>query len=253
MKNNKNRNQNYIWISTVLVLVLWWILAEIVDNQIKFPTPYDTAQNFIRIITDEDFFLMLFYSTRRLIIGFTISFAIGLILGLISGVSDAFYYFIKPIILTLRSVPTMAVILLSLIWLSREISPILVVSLVVFPIIYSAVVNGIRNVDKQLLEMTSIYKLSRKRKIFHLYLPSIRSSLASVLAAAISLNVKISIAAEVLSQPKYGIGTGFQMEKYAINTAGVLAWTIIAVVIAGFFEWLIKKLFKRYANVDSKA
>lgn len=246
MNNKEKRNRIYMLISTVIIFILWWVLADLVDNQIKFPTPYDTLENFIRIVTGDKFFLMVYYSVRRLIIGFSISFVIGLVLGLLSGVSNTFYYFVKPIILTLRSVPTMAVILLSLIWLSREISPILVVSLIVFPIIYNAVVDGIRNIDNQLLEMATIYKLSRRRKIFHLYFPSIKSSLASVLAAAISLNVKISIAAEVLSQPKYGIGTGFQMEKYAINTAGVLAWTIIAVFIAGFFEWLIRLIFKSY-------
>lgn len=253
MNKKVKKNQIYVAISTVLVLVLWWILAELIDNQIKFPTPYDTAENLIRIVTDDNFFLMIFYSIMRLITGFLISLAIGVVLGLISGISDAFYYFVKPIILAMRSIPTMAVILLSLIWLSREVSTILVVSLVVFPIIYSAVVNGIRNVDKQLLEMTTIYKLSRRRKIFHLYLPSIRSSLASVFVAAISLTVKVSIASEVLSQPKYGIGTGFQMEKYAINTAGVFAWAIIAVIIAGILEWSIHKIFKRYVSVDSKA
>lgn len=247
MNHYITKNKKYMFISTIVLILLWWIVAIVVDNQVKIPTPDETWKAFVRIVMGKNFGIMLLHSIRRMFIGFMISFLAGIVIGMFSGFSNTIYYLLKPIILTMRSVPTMAVILLSLIWLNREISPILVGGLVIFPIIYSAVVDGIRNIDHKLMEMVQIYAIGKKQRIFRLYVPSIRSALASVGVAAFSLNVKISIAAEVLSQPKYGIGTGFQMERVALNTAGVFAWSFIAILIAGLFEWLIGKFFNKYS------
>lgn len=246
MKPYSLKNRRYMLVSTIAIIGLWWIAAVIVDSSIKIPSPYETIQAIIRIVSDEHFFIQLFNSLKRILFGFSMAFFFGLTLGMVSGFFDTVYYLLKPIVLIQRAIPTMAVILLSLIWLNRELSPILVGVLVIFPIIYSAVVNGIREIDKNLLEMADIYHLSFKSRLRHLYLPSIRTSLASVSAVALSLNIKISIAAEVLSQPKYAIGTGFQMERVSLNTAGVLAWSFIAILIAGLLEWLLTKLLLRY-------
>lgn len=246
MKTYSSKNRKYMFISTVVLVGLWWILAWIVDSSIKIPSPYETFQNMVKIITNPYFALQLFNSLRRILLGFTISFVCGVALGMISGFSDPVYYLLKPLILIQRAVPTMAVILLALIWLNRESSPILVGILVIFPIIYSAVVSGIREIDVKLMEMADIYHLSLGRKLRHLYFPSIRSSLASVSAVALGLNIKISIAAEVLSQPKHAIGTGFQMERVALNTAGVLAWSFIAIILAGILEVILGWMLSKY-------
>lgn len=237
-------------LSIVIILILWKVISFIVNRSIKIPSPEETFKALITIITGKYFLLQMVASLRRILIGFLVSFVMGLVLGVLSGLFDPIYYLLKPIILTQRAIPTMAVILLSLLWLNREMAPILVGVLVIFPIIYSAVVNGIRQIDKKLLEMCQVYQIKCKRRLLHLYLPSIQSALLSVSAAAVSLNVKIIIAAEVLSQPKYSIGTGFQMEKMAFNTAGVFAWAIIAILLAGVLEYLVsfkylKKLRKK--------
>lgn len=240
------KNRKYAIISTVLVIFMWTIIALIVDNSIKIPTPMETLRALKEIVSHEYFYIQLLSSMKRFLIGFGLSLILGVTLGMLSGFFTPIYHLLQPIVLTQRAAPTMGVILLALIWFEREVAPILVCVLVIFPIIYSAVVNSVRHIDKQLLEMTSIYELSRKRKFIHLYLPSIRSSLLSVASAAIGLNIKINLAAEVLSQPKYAIGTGFQMEKAALNTAGVFAWSIVAIALAGFFEYLIKIIFKKW-------
>lgn len=238
------KNKKYAIISSVVIILLWELSAKTVDNSLKIPSPKETVVAFFTIVNGKYFYLEIFNSLKRVILSFLISLSAGISLGIIAGFVLPIYYLLHPIILIQRAMPTMGVILLSLIWLNREIAPILVGALIIFPIIYSAVVNGIRNIDKKLLEMTKIYEFSRRRKLLHLYLPSIRSSLMSVSAAAISLNIKVSIAAEVLSQPRYAIGTGLQMEKVSLNTAGILAWSAIAIILAGFFEWFVTLLFR---------
>lgn len=243
--DNKKLNKKYQIISILIILTLWTIFAYVVDNTVKIPSPYETFIELIKIICNDKFLLQVTSTLTRVIISFSIAFVLGLVLGVVSGFNEGVYYLLNPIILILKSMPTMAVILLSLIWLGREISPILVCFLICFPIIYTAVVNGIVNIDKKLLEMTDIYRFTKSNKLKHLYLPSIKSALVTISATSFSLTIKVCIAAEVLSQPKYSMGTGFQMEKVALNTAGVLAWSVIAIVIAGIFELLITKILDR--------
>ncbi len=237
------KSRHYTLLSITILVILWWIGAVLADNPIKFPTPIETLIAFSDIVTSKTFFLQVLSTLRRAMIGFVIAFAGGVCLGIVSGVSNQAYYLLRPLILAQRSVPTMAVILLALIWLGRDIAPILVGIILIFPIIYSAVVDGIRHVDVQLLEMVKVYHISKKKRLYHLYLPSIRSSLFAVASAAISLNLKVTIAAEVLSQPGQGIGTGFQMEKIALNTAGLLAWAVIAIALGALLEFLVSPRF----------
>lgn len=240
------KNRNYALLSTAIILLLWWLAAATVNNSVKIPSPLETIQALLEIITSKYFLLQVFSTLKRALLGFAIAFISGVVLGILAGAFAPIYYLLRPLVIAQRSVPTMAVILLTLIWLNRDIAPILVGVIVIFPIIYGAVVNGVREIDVKLLEMAKIYHLSRKKKLLHLYLPSIGSSLRAVAAAAISLNLKITIAAEVLSQPGNAIGTGFQLEKISLNTAGVLAWAIVAIVIGWLLETIVGLKFMKF-------
>lgn len=248
MKAYTLKDRSYILISTVVLLLLWKILALIVGKPIIVPSPEETFQSLIRIINSSDFIIAVGSTITRVVIGFTLSFIIALVLGLLSAFITPFYYLLKPIILLQKSVPTMAVILLAIIWLDSEMAPILVGFLVIFPIIYSAVVQGVRDIDPKLIQMAKVYQLNVYTKVRRIYIPAIRSSLFSVISAALSLNLKITIAAEVLSQPNISIGTSFQIEKSTLDTAGVFAWSIIAIVMAALFDILIKYFRKRYVH-----
>jgi NitT/TauT family transport system permease protein len=59
------------------------------------------------------------------------------------------------------------------------------------------------------------------------------------MAVALGLNVKVMIAAEVLSQPARGIGTMFQIERARLNTPGVFAWCAIVVGIAATLDSIL--------------
>lgn len=226
-------------VSIIALILIWAFVAFIVDNEVKIPSPYATLLSFIEIVRDGKFFLRLGNTLFRVIISFTISFSLAIFLGVLSGFINPIYYLLKPLLLLQRSIPTMAVILLALIWLNRELAPILVGGLIVFPVLYTSVVTGIRAIDKKLLEMVKVYKLDFKRKLKCLYIPSVKEAIISISAVSMSLCIKVTIAAEVLSQPRFAIGTSFQMEKVAVNTAGVFAWSFIAIIIASIFEYLV--------------
>ncbi len=244
MKAYITKNKTYQILSVLILIFIWQILAMAIKNEIKLPSPYDTFISLLEILSSDNFLIDIMGTLKRTFISFFTSFALGISLGMLSGFYKPVHYSLRPIMLVLRSTPTIAIILLSLLWFGREFSPILVGFLVVFPLIYNAVENSIKNVDKDLLEMTRIYGFSNKKKLKHSFIPTIKSSLLAISATTIGLNIKVCIAAEVLSQPQNAIGSGFQMEKVALNTAGVLAWAVIAILLSALCEYIISKILK---------
>ncbi len=233
-------------ISTVVLIIIWKFAAMWIGKSIIIPSPEETLLELIRIVSEPDFFAAVFNTLHRVIIGFSITFIVALVLGGLSGFSSTVYHLMKHLVLLSKSVPTMAVILLALIWLRSEKAPILVAFLVTFPILYQNVVQGIRQVDLKLIEMVNLYGVNKWKILKDLYLPSIRSYLLAGMSTAMGLTIKIVIAAEVLSQPYLSIGTSFQLEKAHLNTAGVFAWSFIAIVLASIFDWIIEGI--RYWN-----
>lgn len=239
-KNKNFKEFLYTLLSIIILVICWKVLAIVVDKEILVPSPEGTLIELIRMIQSPNFVLSVTNTLIRALSGFMLALAAGIFLGMLGGFFKPMYYLLRPLVLINKAVPTMAMILLALIWLESEKAPILVGFVVIFPVIYENVVEGIRNVDVKLVEMMKIYEIDRLGRLKDLYIPSIKSYLYGGMIAAMGLNLKIIIAAEVLSQPRISMGTSFQIEKANLNTAGVFAWLIITIVIAGILEQTLK-------------
>ena len=229
----------------LFLLALWKILSFWVDAAIIIPAPEETLKTCFRLILQPGFPTKIWHTVARSLGGFFIALFSALGLGIIAGTYKPVYNLFKPLVSITKATPTMSIILLALIWLHTEIAPILVGFLVIFPLLYTNIVEGIRTVDIKLLEMAGIYRVKKRRIISEIYLPSLSSYLTAGVATAMGLNLKVVIAAEVLSQPRDCIGTSLYMEQINLNTAGVFAWTIIAILISSSFDYSLNLLRKR--------
>ena len=239
------KNNLYLVFSLVFLLALWKVLSLWVNAAIIIPSPEETLKACFTLLIQPDFLTRVWHTVARSLAGFFIALFSALFLGIMGGAYKPAFILFKPLVSITKATPTMSIILLALIWLHTEIAPILVGFLVIFPLLYTNIVEGIRNVDVKLLEMAKMYQVKKKRIITELYLPSLSSYLTAGAATALGLNLKVIIAAEVLSQPRNCIGTSLHLEQINLNTAGVFAWTIIAILISSFFDYFLNLLRKR--------
>lgn len=244
LKNKSFRELFYTLLSAIMLLAFWKLLSMAVHKEILIPSPENTFIETINIMKSPYFIPAVLNTLKRAFAGFILALALGMTLGMMGGFFKSVYYLLRPVVLINKAVPTMAIILLALIWLESEKAPVLVGFVVIFPVIYENVVQGIRNIDEKLIEMMDIYEVNQWDRIKDLYIPSIRSYLDGAMSAAMALNLKIVIAAEVLSQPRISMGTSFQIEKANLNTTGVFAWSLITIFIAGIFEQTLQRIKK---------
>ncbi len=241
----QDKNKIQVALSCVILLFLWQIIAVKINNEIYLPTLGQVFTSIKEIVLEDRFILDIFSTISRCILSFLIALVVAFILGIISYSFNIFNNFLTPITSLARSIPNMVLIVLTLIWFNKESAPYIVVFIMVFPVLYDAVLGAMNNINKSILEMAKLYKISRKDKILKIYLPAIKFSLISILSSTISLGFKIVIAGEVYGQPLYGIGAMIQSEKVNFNTTAIFAWIIIIVIISSLLNLIEKLLLRR--------
>ena len=241
----QDKNQVQVVLSCAILLFLWEIIALKINNDIYLPTLQQVFISMKEIVLEDRFILDVVSTISRCILSFFIALVVALILGIISNNLNIFKNFLTPITSLARSIPNMVLIVLTLIWFNKESAPYIVVFIMVFPVLYDAILGSMKSIDKGTLEMAELYKISRKDKILNIYFPSIKFSLVSILSSTISLGFKIVIAGEVYGQPLYGIGAMIQSEKVNFNTTGIFAWIIIIVIISSILNLIEKFLLRR--------
>jgi len=246
MLNSITKNRLLTAASMLVLLLVWKLLALYWHQELILPSPEATLYKLWTVLQSKTFWPSVTLTIGRGLVGFFISCGLGLILGFAAGFSAPVYWLLQPWVTVIRTIPVMSVIILAIIWFQSDIVPVFVTFLMIFPIIYGNVVAGIKNVDRQLLEMARMYRVKTRRIIFELYIPSILPYLLAGASNAMGITWKVIIAAEILSQPLYAIGTNLMIAKIDLETAQVFAWTVITIVISFVFEYLLNTLENRF-------
>lgn len=227
-------------ISVIAMLLIWKLLALYFNSALIVPHPERTLITMLRLFTDVDFLGIAGSTILRGTAGFIISALLGILIGIVSGIRPRFYAFFRPVLVTIRSVPVIALALLALIWFRPGFVPVFIAMLTMFPFICTNVIDGIRSVDPGIVEMAKFYRVNHSRIIREVHIPAIMPFIISGASSALGIGWRAIIIGEVLSQPDYGIGTMMHAQQIYLNVDAVIAWTIIAVLISYIFEKLIR-------------
>lgn len=245
MKNLSIRNRIISLTVIVLLIIGWEWLSGSFDSRQILPGPGDTLTSLINIAGKPDFLPALASTLFRGFIGFLLAFAGAVLIGIPAGLFSAIEAGFKPILITLRSTPVVAIILLALIWFKAEQVPVFIGFLTMFPILTINISQGIRETDHDLIQMAHLYKIKMRRILRDIYWPSILPFLYSGISTAVGFGWRSVIIGEVLSQPRYGIGSMMQDAQSYLLVSEVIAWTVIAIVVSAVFEYIIRLVENR--------
>jgi NitT/TauT family transport system permease protein len=245
--NKKNIKKDYpIFLAAIFIIfIAWKIISLVINSEIIFPSPESTFIGVIEVASQDDFLSAVLHSITRGLIGFAFSFLSGIVLGITTGLSKILYTLMEPVLVIIKSIPLISIILISLIWFDSENVPIFASFLVSFPIVYTNVVEGVKNIDTKILEMAKSFRAKKIRILTEIYIPAILPFIIAAAVSSVGIGWKAVIAAEVLSNPLRAIGTSMQLSKIYLETDKVIAWTVIAILISYFFELLIKIIGKK--------
>lgn len=236
--------KNYLYVLSLFVLLIIYILvSNLVDNVILLPKIKDILLYFKNL----ELTVILKQTSHTLFkafISYTFSLIFALIIAVIACYKDM-NLLIKPYISILRTIPTISIILIALIWLGNEKAIYLIPFLVIFPLLYETIYFYIKNVDPKLTQVCDVYQFTISKKIKYLYFYSLLEGLILSFKQTFGLCFKIIVMAEVIGQASIGIGAKIQNEKININMPGVFAWTIILIILILLIDYLLDFLTKK--------
>jgi len=222
----------------------------LLNQGILLASPVDVLVRLFGLIGEQDFWATVGFSFARISVGFIAGLMIGVALAILAARSEWVEILLSPLMVTIKTVPVASFIILALIWITSGKLSLFISFLMVLPVIYNNVLRGIKSIDPKMDEMADVYHLSWGRRFKYIWIPTIYPFLISACEIALGLAWKAGVAAEVIGIPTGSIGEKMYMSKVYLDSASLLAWTVIIVLISVLFEklviWLIKKGYDRY-------
>jgi NitT/TauT family transport system permease protein len=233
-------------------LLVWEVLDLVIHEDILLASPFAVFVTLLGLIRTLDFWHTIFFSFGRIVLGFVLAITTGTILAVLSYLSVVIKELISPLIKIMKSIPVASFIILALVWIRATNVSVLISFLMVLPVIYLNVWQGLNAADEKLLQMAAVFHIGRIKKIKAIYIPTVIPYFVSAISIGLGFCWKSGIAAEIIGYPSGSIGLRLYEAKLNLMTKELLAWTVVIVIISILFEkavmWLIKLLQKDYSD-----
>ncbi len=134
----------------------------------------------------------------------------------------------------------------------RDLIPGLIAALIVFPVVFSNTIEGLRAARPELLETANAYKLRFFDRVKCIWLPTLRPFMVSAAGASVGLAIKAGIAAEVLICPEVSVGKYIFNAKQNMEYVELFAWTVAIVIFSYLLDIAFKLSLKRIKRKTRK-
>lgn len=237
-------------ISVCIWIAIWQIAFMVVDKELLIASPMQVGLRLSELIVTKDFWHTTGHSLLKITEGYLIGVVIGTLLAVLTVKWDFCYEFFYPVISVIRATPVASFIILALVWLRRDNISLFICFLMVLPIVWANVSQGIRDVDVRLVEMGRIFGFTPMKSLKKIYIPSVMPYFTTGLTTSLGLAWKAGIAAEVMSTPGTSIGTQLYNSKVYIETVDLFAWTVVVIFLSFVLEKAVVYLIRKFLKGD---
>ena len=230
MRNNAEK------LGAVLIALLFWQLAaKLIDSSILMATPIEVLRRLTTIWRDDGFVEVILFTLTRISLGYLLAVAAGLMAAFAANACRGIEVLLSPWVAAFRAVP---------------VASMIVAFLVVFPVVYTNMLAGLKARSTALWEMAKVFSMSRGKYLRYVLLPQLKPYMLSACSVTAGMAWKAGVAAEVIGTPPRSVGKMIYQSKIWLNTADLFAWTLILVLLSVIFEKLFITLLKKLLKVD---
>ena len=230
--------------AAVFWILVWEAAAIAVSRELILPSPVNVARTFWRLLGESGFWSSALMSILRILSGFLAGVFAGTLLAALTSRFSLMNALFSPIMRVVRATPVASFIILVLLWIGKSVVPGFIAALMVTPIIWEATRAAVSETDADLIEMTEAYRFSGWRKLKLLYIPSALPAWNAACVTSMGLAWKAGVAAEVLCQPNFAIGSKLYYSKVYLETPELFAWTALVIILSFILEYGFKRLMK---------
>jgi sulfonate transport system permease protein len=234
-----------------VLLAVFWEIAVYVgwSNGRLVPPPSIIFKTFAELWSTGELQLHTLATVSRVAAGFVCGVIGGTIFGAIAGYSSLTYRLLDPTLQGLRAVPSIAWVPLFILWFGIfEASKVILIAVGVFFPVYLGVMGAILSVDRKIVEVGRVFRLSGPAMVRRILLPAVLPAYVTSLRAGLGLGWMFVVAAEFMGASKglgYLLVDGQQLGKPAQIVCAIIAFAILGkltdsllgAVTAPFLRW----------------
>lgn len=206
----------------------------------QMPAPTQVAQTLFNLAVSGELLRHINASLLRVAAGFLIGAGLAIVIGTWVGLSRRAEAYLEPTFQALRAIPSLAWVPLLLLWLGIDETPkVVLIALGAFFPVYLALLAGIRNIDRKLVEVGQLYQLSRIALVRRILLPAALPNLFTGLRGALSLSWMFLVAAELIAATR-GLGYLLSDGRETSRPDLVIAAILLLAVLGKLSDSLLK-------------
>jgi NitT/TauT family transport system permease protein len=213
-----------------VVLVVWEAVSRRYGAYVM-PSPRAVVQGLVQVVLSGEVWTHAGASLSRIAVGFGGALVVALVLGLASFLWRPARIAVADVVTVLNSTSVFVWIVVSLVWFGlSNMAPIFTTFMITLPVMASNVVEGVASVDRRLLEMGQVYRLSGWDRFRSIVIPSTVPHLVAGMKVGFGLALKVSVVAEIFGVTR-GIGYVMNYSREILATQMVFAWALVMVAI----------------------
>lgn len=225
-------------------LAVWVLVAGLVAQPLILPGPGAVVVALLRLVCDAGTWAILAGSGARILGGLALAAVCGVVMAGASVRSLTFARLVAPALSFVKATPVACVVVLLLIWLGSARVSIAAVFLMALPGVYFSLVEGLTQVDQSLEQMFHLHGVRGWRLFCAHTWREVLPFVLSCARAVIGMSWKAGVAAELIGMATGTVGERIYQAKLLIETADLLAWTVLVVAASWACErvlvWLLR-------------
>ena len=225
---------------------LWCLLsyADIIPSVI-LPSPTEVLRAFPELHSEEALVRSGAWSLYRVGMGFALSAAVAIPLGLLMGTFPAVKAFFAPLVDPLRFLPISALVPLFLVWFGiEETMKIMLLFVGTFVYLLPLVVEAVENVDEVYLQTATTLGASRWQLVSQVLIPGSLPAIGEALRVMNGIGWTYVILAEIVNA-RYGLGHLITVAGKRSHVDQIFAGVIVILLIGVLTDQLIRLVNKR--------
>ena len=203
--------------------MIWEISSRLLEVDL-LPGPESVFVKIIEELNNEELIFHTSITLKRVFISFCIAMLIGSFFGIYMGRKERLNTFLDDWLVLGLNVPALVIIILCYVWFGlNEVAAILAVSLNKIPMVAVIMREGARSIEQDYVDVGKFYQISKKKFFTKIFLPQL--------------------------YPYNGVGFKLYGFFQFFDIAGILAYTLVFVLLIIFVEFVIVRPFERKISI----
>ena len=228
-------------------LLIWEILVRVkILDFFYISSPIKISKQLFTWLSSSYIYSHLFVTIMEAFFGFLFGLVLGIFLGFLFALNKTIDQLFNPFFTILNSLPRIAFAPIIILWFGLGFfSKIIIVLSLTFFVIFFNTYNGVKDVNKDIINNARILGAKNKDMFIHIYFPSAFAWIFTSLRTSVGFAFIGAIVGEYIGASK-GIGFVIENSQARFDSTAVLSGLILLTIIVAFIDFFLNKIEKHF-------